>query len=92
MLCSKSVSSLTSWLPVLHPLTDLNPKQHVPLEEYAENLKSMIRYLKSVDVTEDRVILITPPPLHEPTWEKECLAKGKKMIWMVEFVHFTGRV
>ncbi|XP_064915630.1 isoamyl acetate-hydrolyzing esterase 1 homolog isoform X2 [Columba livia] len=60
-------------------LKDLNPKQHVPLEEYAENLKSMIRYLKSVDVTEDRVILITPPPLHEPTWEKECLAKGDKL-------------
>ncbi|KAK2533918.1 Iah1 [Columba guinea] len=60
-------------------LKDLNPKQHVPLEEYAENLKSMIQYLKSVDITEDRIILITPPPLHEPTWEKECLAKGDKL-------------
>lgn len=64
---------------VLHPLTDLNPKQHVPLEEYAANLKSMIQYLKSVDITEDRIILITPPPLQESAWEKECLAKGKRM-------------
>ncbi|NXS98918.1 IAH1 esterase, partial [Jacana jacana] len=57
-------------------LKELNPKQHVPLEEYAANLKSMIQYLKSVDITEDRVILITPPPLQESAWEKECVAKG----------------
>ncbi|NXX60844.1 IAH1 esterase, partial [Scopus umbretta] len=60
-------------------LKDLNPKQHVPLEEYAANLKSMIEYLKSVDVTEDRIILITPPPLQESAWEKKCLAKGDKL-------------
>ncbi|NXS09868.1 IAH1 esterase, partial [Neodrepanis coruscans] len=60
-------------------LKDLNPKQHVPLEEYAANLKSMIQYLKSVDITEDRIILITPPPLQESAWEKACLAKGKRM-------------
>ncbi|NWR76407.1 IAH1 esterase, partial [Centropus unirufus] len=60
-------------------LKDLNPKQHVPLEEYAANLKSMIQYLKSVDVPEDRIILITPPPLQELAWEKECLAKGDKL-------------
>lgn len=56
----------------------MNPKQHVPLEEYAENLKSLVQYLKSVDITEDRIILITPPPLYEPAWEKECIAKGKR--------------
>ncbi|NWU89871.1 IAH1 esterase, partial [Upupa epops] len=60
-------------------LEDLNPKQHVPLDEYAANLKSMIQYLKSVDITEDRIILITPPPLQESAWEKECLAKGYKL-------------
>ncbi|NXI42112.1 IAH1 esterase, partial [Galbula dea] len=60
-------------------LKDLNPKQHVPLEEYAANLKSMIQYLKSVDITEDRIVLITPPPLQESAWEKACLAKGDKL-------------
>ncbi|KAF7247622.1 hypothetical protein EYD10_06433 [Varanus komodoensis] len=58
---------------------DLNPKQHVPLEEYADNLKSMIQYLKSVDIAEDKVILVTPSPLHEDTWEKECISKGEKL-------------
>lgn len=57
----------------------MNPKQHVPLDEYTDNLKSMIQYLKSVDITEDKVILVTPPPLHEAAWEKECIAKGKRV-------------
>ncbi|CAI5769551.1 Isoamyl acetate-hydrolyzing esterase 1 homolog [Podarcis lilfordi] len=60
-------------------LKDVNPKQHVPLDEYADNLKSMIQYLKSVDITEDKVILVTPPPLHEAAWGKECIAKGEKL-------------
>ncbi|NXS58735.1 IAH1 esterase, partial [Brachypteracias leptosomus] len=60
-------------------LKELNPKQHVPLEEYTANLKSMVQYLKSVDVTEDRIILITPPPLQESAWEQACLAKGEKL-------------
>lgn len=41
------------------------------------NLKSIVQYLRSVDVPEDRVILITPPPLCEAAWEKECLAQGE---------------
>ncbi|XP_043845935.1 isoamyl acetate-hydrolyzing esterase 1 homolog isoform X1 [Dromiciops gliroides] len=60
-------------------LKDENPKQHIPLDEYVENLKSMIQYLKSVDVPESKVILITPPPLCESAWEKECIAQGYKL-------------
>uniref|UniRef100_A0A8C4L3S7 Isoamyl acetate-hydrolyzing esterase 1 homolog n=1 Tax=Equus asinus TaxID=9793 RepID=A0A8C4L3S7_EQUAS len=60
-------------------LKDENPKQHIPLEEYTANLKSMVQYLKSVDIPEDRVILITPPPLCEAAWEKECLVQGCKL-------------
>ncbi|XP_007439279.1 isoamyl acetate-hydrolyzing esterase 1 homolog [Python bivittatus] len=60
-------------------LKDENPKQHVPLDEYADNLKSMIRYLNSVDISKQDIILVTPPPLHEATWEKECVARGEKL-------------
>nr|XP_060643557.1 isoamyl acetate-hydrolyzing esterase 1 homolog isoform X1 [Anolis sagrei ordinatus] len=60
-------------------LKDVNPKQHVPLEEYTSNLRSMVQYLKSVDIGEDKIILVTPPPLHEAAWEKECIAKGDKL-------------
>ncbi|XP_004696075.1 isoamyl acetate-hydrolyzing esterase 1 homolog [Echinops telfairi] len=60
-------------------LKDENPKQHIPLEEYLDNLKSMVQYLKSVDIPEKRVILITPPPLCETAWEKECILQGCKL-------------
>ncbi|KAM5163306.1 isoamyl acetate-hydrolyzing esterase 1 homolog isoform 2-T3 [Mantella aurantiaca] len=56
-----------------------NPQQHVPLDDYTDNLRTMIRYLQSVDITPDRIILITPPPIHEPSWEKQCFIKGHKL-------------
>uniref|UniRef100_A0A8C6DU29 Isoamyl acetate-hydrolyzing esterase 1 homolog n=1 Tax=Moschus moschiferus TaxID=68415 RepID=A0A8C6DU29_MOSMO len=60
-------------------LKDENPKQHVPLEEFVANLRSMVRYLRSMDVPEGRLILITPPPLCEAAWAQECLQQGCKL-------------
>ncbi|KAM9316053.1 isoamyl acetate-hydrolyzing esterase 1 homolog [Gastrophryne carolinensis] len=60
-------------------LKEENPQQHVPLQEYTENLRNMVHYLKSVDVSPDKIVLITPPPLHEPSWEKQCHIKGYKL-------------
>ncbi|XP_049997878.1 isoamyl acetate-hydrolyzing esterase 1 homolog isoform X2 [Alexandromys fortis] len=56
-----------------------NPKQHVPLDEYRANLRDMVQYLASAGIPQERVILITPPPLHEAAWEKECILKGCKL-------------
>lgn len=55
---------------------DKNPQQHVPVQEYSENLKEISRLLTSSGVSADRVIFITPPPVHEAAWEKECILKG----------------
>lgn len=46
------------------------------MQEYSENLKEISRFLASAGVPADRVIFITPPPVHEPAWEKECVLKG----------------
>ncbi|OCT81216.1 isoamyl acetate-hydrolyzing esterase 1 homolog [Xenopus laevis] len=60
-------------------LKEENPQQHVPLEEYTENLRCMIQYLKSINITQDKIILVTPPPIYEPAWEEQCLLKGCKL-------------
>lgn len=60
-------------------LKDKNPQQHVPLQEYSENLKDMGKILSAAGISSDRLIFITPPPLHEPAWEKECLLKGSPL-------------
>lgn len=58
---------------------DLNPTQHIPLEEYKLNLVHMVEYLMSVGVSREKVILISPPPCDETTWAKECEIKGRPM-------------
>ncbi|KAF5903400.1 isoamyl acetate-hydrolyzing esterase 1, partial [Clarias magur] len=57
-------------------LEDKNPQQHVPCEEYSENLKDIVKYLASAGVPNDKIIFITPPPIQEALWEKECQLKG----------------
>ncbi|KAI5764781.1 IAH1 [Gulo gulo luscus] len=60
-------------------LKDENPKQHVPLAEYAANLHTMVRHLSAAGVPGSRVVLVTPPPLCEAAWEQECLLQGCKL-------------
>ncbi|XP_049597439.1 isoamyl acetate-hydrolyzing esterase 1 homolog [Syngnathus scovelli] len=55
---------------------DKNPQQHVPLDEYSKNLKAMSSYLTEVGVPAGKVIFITPAPINEAAWEKECKLKG----------------
>lgn len=63
---------------VCPPPTDENPKQHVPLAEYAANLHTMVRQLSAAGVPASRIVLVTPPPLCEAAWEQECLLQGER--------------
>lgn len=40
-------------------------RQHVPLAEYENNLKDMLRRIQSASPTQTRIIVITPPPVDE---------------------------
>ncbi|XP_057200527.1 isoamyl acetate-hydrolyzing esterase 1 homolog isoform X1 [Triplophysa rosa] len=60
-------------------LEDKNPQQHVPCQEYSDNLKDIVGHLVSVGVSKDKIIFITPPPLQEAAWEKECFLKGSAL-------------
>ncbi|XP_052475883.1 isoamyl acetate-hydrolyzing esterase 1 homolog [Carassius gibelio] len=45
-------------------LEDKNPLQHVPLQEFTENLKDVLKYLVTIGVSKEKIIFITPPPLN----------------------------
>ncbi|CAM9421744.1 unnamed protein product [Scytosiphon promiscuus] len=53
-------------------------RQHVPLAEYKANLRRMVEHVRMVH-PEARVVLITPPPIHEEKWMKNRKEKGIDM-------------
>lgn len=56
---------------------DLNPRQHVPLEEYKENLKDIINFAMSQGISREKIILISPPAFHADAWAVICKQRGK---------------
>jgi isoamyl acetate esterase len=52
-------------------------KQHVPLDEYKENIITMVRKAKDISAT---IFLLTPPPVFEPVLEERNKEKGKVLL------------
>lgn len=46
----------------MHPAC--SEKQHVPLDEYVQNLRTIVQHVRSVGG--NTTVLITPPPVFEP--------------------------
>ncbi|RKP25606.1 SGNH hydrolase-type esterase domain-containing protein, partial [Syncephalis pseudoplumigaleata] len=57
--------------------------QHVPLTRYRENLKALVDMVQSpmsrYYAPNTRVILVTPPPLDEALWAKDCAKDGRPL-------------
>ncbi|KAJ7632464.1 SGNH hydrolase-type esterase domain-containing protein [Roridomyces roridus] len=45
----------------------LPSRQHVPLDEYINNIESMVRLVRTRDES-TKIILVTPPPISEAMW------------------------
>ncbi|KAF9348642.1 hypothetical protein BGX26_012972 [Mortierella sp. AD094] len=84
---SKSVNVAPVKLVVIALGTDdasfPNTRQHVSLEAYKENLRSLIssiRYPESPNYSPDtQVILVTPAPVHDTMWEASLTAVNKTL-------------
>ncbi|KAI9243772.1 SGNH hydrolase [Helicostylum pulchrum] len=57
--------------------------QHVPLDRFKSNTKAMIDLVKNPGSPlynpKMRLILITPPPINEEQWRKQCENNGNKL-------------
>lgn len=56
-------------------LKELNAHQHVPIEEYRENICSIVKYLQN-HLGARHIVLLSPPPLIEQTWRDHRRAKS----------------
>ncbi|KAG0166516.1 hypothetical protein DFQ28_007190 [Apophysomyces sp. BC1034] len=57
--------------------------QHVPLDRFKKNLNMLLDLVLSPDSRfynpKARVMLITPPPLNEPQWQRRCEENGEAL-------------
>ncbi|CAG8746974.1 1776_t:CDS:2, partial [Dentiscutata erythropus] len=57
--------------------------QHVNIDKYKENLIYMVNLIKNPVSPyynpETKILLITPPPLDENSWEETCASRGESM-------------
>lgn len=82
LLQKQSAAGLIDWRPpklfVLWlgandaSLRQLNPQQHVPLNEFKKNLREIVRLL------DGPVLLMTPPPVDGEKYDRFCSSLGRK--------------
>ena len=56
----------------------LNPSQHVPVDEYGENIRWLVRSLRKT-YPNAVVVVISPPPIHESKWADRMAGFGKAL-------------
>jgi len=56
----------------------IESSQHVPLDDYKNNLQKIVQYLQQHLTGMKKLVLITPPPVHQATWDKVSIEKGDK--------------
>ncbi len=57
----------------------MNPHQHVPLDQYRCNLKTIIQTILDHDQKDINVLLISPPPIEETKLTEFCRVRGKAL-------------
>lgn len=58
---------------------DINPHQHVPVDEYKTNMCAIVKEFEHLGIPAEKIILISPPVVDEDTWAKECKTKGRPL-------------
>ncbi|XP_005112072.1 isoamyl acetate-hydrolyzing esterase 1 homolog [Aplysia californica] len=74
---AKDTVAMTIFLGANDSNNEANVRQHVPLEEYKENMKEMVDYALSTGMSRERIILIAPPAFNVSAWAEDCKKKGK---------------
>ena len=60
-------------------IKEQNERQHVPLDEFKNNIIEIVKELERTGVTKDKIILIGAPPCDEAVWGPIIKSRGKPM-------------
>ena len=76
--------SQVSCLTILIGANDANDvdspsKQHIPINEYEDNLVAIIHYLESIGITKDRIVLMSPPNYFHENHIQFCKQNGRPL-------------
>ena len=79
---SESDGQQVSCLTILIGANDANDAdspggQHVPIDEYEDNLVKIVEFFETIGVSKDRIILISPPNYVHHMWIQNCRATGR---------------
>ena len=83
---SHSLTSTSSAAPVLVTVlfgsndacvknSSAGPVQHVPVERYEDNLRTIASHLRRMKPT-PRILFITPPPVDDEAWMRDCSTRA----------------
>ena len=66
--------------------------QHVPVDEYRKNLVAMLNHLTSKGIDKDKIILITPPHMHQTIFKAWSFEQNRPIIpetWEKDLIKYV---
>lgn len=77
---SNEIACVTILLGSNDSVPEMSTGQHVPVNEYKTNLQGMISYLESIGISNNKIILMTPPCFDLDAWNRCCVANNRGKI------------
>ncbi|XP_076093035.1 isoamyl acetate-hydrolyzing esterase 1 homolog isoform X1 [Mytilus galloprovincialis] len=74
---AKNISMVTVFLGANDSNLPTNKQQHVPLEEFKQNLLEIVEKIQSHGVPREKVVIIGPPASNISAWENDCQINGR---------------
>ncbi|OTF70942.1 isoamyl acetate-hydrolyzing esterase 1-like protein [Euroglyphus maynei] len=66
--------------------------QHVPVDEYRTNMVAMLNHLSSIGIDRDKIILITPPNMHQDAFKNWSIQQNRPIIpetWEQDLIEYV---
>lgn len=74
---AKNIAMVTVFLGANDSNLPANKQQHVPVDEFKQNLLEIVEKVQSHGVPREKVVIISPPSSNIEAWEVDCEINGR---------------